>query len=216
MAFGNCECPRAAEIADIPNFECADNIGQVQRIILQRRQNTPSFPTFTGGAAGSAELFASWTPLFAAGDASKVQITPFTENIIIPMVEAINEGGDDNTTIDGAPVVVGGTTPLVTGNFRGLTGDIEEALQAYNCEGEAGNLTAFLINEFGKVIGVTRDGTDFTGIDIASWFVGNRGTEGKNANDKTMLQFSLRFGWSNRLKFVTPLDYDARLDFTNP
>ena len=143
MTFASCVCPLPAEIGDIAAFTCGENLGQIQKIVFQRRQAVAPFPT-QDNAIGGAAVLASWTPLLAAADATKVQVTPFFENLVIPAVEAITEGGDDNTTLDGTPVVVGATTIAVTGNFRSLPAAILAQLKVYACEGD---LSAYFINE---------------------------------------------------------------------
>jgi hypothetical protein len=202
LAF--CECPQPAAIGAIPAFTCGEDFGQIQKIVFQRRQAVATFATVL--AAGT---LANWTALKAALAGTKVVITPFFENFIIPPVEAITEGGDDNTTLDGLAVVVGRSTPIVTGNFRSLPGATFEALEAYICEPD---MTMFWINEFGKIIGDSHDGTDVWGIPVHEWFIGDKGAAGKNTQDKNMFRFGLRAGWSKKLKIITPVDFNARYD----
>ena len=206
--FASCACPPAVAITDIPVEDCGENLGQIQRIVFQRRQATGS-PTFATLVLPT--LIANWDTLKTATDATKVQATPLFEGFTIPAVEAITEGGDDNTTLDGVPLVVGASTITVPGNFRSLPSSILKALKAYNCEK---NLTVFLVNEFGKIIGqsTTDASTDFRGLEILEFFIGDGGNEGKNTQDKTMFRFNLRYGWRDKLKFVTPADFDARFD----
>jgi hypothetical protein len=207
MTFASCICPLPAAITEIGDLTCGENIGQVQKIAFQRRQATPSFPTFSGSAVGSADLLASWTTLLAAADATHVTVTPFFENFVIPGSEGITEGGDDNTTLDGAPIVIGATTPQATGTFRSLTGELLRQLKEYNCEND---LTVFLINEFSQIIGVSPNGTTFTGIPIQAFFIGDGDNNGKNTQDKTNFSFSVRYGWRDRLAFCVPTDFDPR------
>jgi hypothetical protein len=206
--FASCACPLPTEIGDIPALECGENLGQIQKIVFQRRQATGS-PTFATLILPAT--LANWTTLKTASDATKVQTTPFFENFIIPHVEAITEGGNDNTTLDGTPLVVGASTVSVTGNFRSIPAAMLAALKAFNCEND---LTIFMINEFGKIIGesTTLVSTDFRGIEITEFFIGDGGNEGKNTQDKTMFRFNLRYGWRDKLKFVTPSNFNARFD----
>jgi hypothetical protein len=206
--FASCACPQPAAIIDIPALTCGENIGQIQKIIFQRRQATAD-PTFATQLL--PQVLANWQDLQSATDDTKVQVTPFCENVIIPPVEAITEGGDDNTTLDGVPLVVGASTISVTGDFRSIPSAILAALKKYNCENL---LTVFFINEFGKIIGQKTNSaaTDFRGIDILEWFIGDGGNEGKNTQDKTMFRFNLRYGWRDNLIFVTPTDFNARFD----
>lgn len=208
MGFGNCSCPLPAAIPAITAPDCAENLGQIQKIAFQRRQATAPFPTQDNALNGAAAL-ASWTTLLAAVDDTKIVVTPFFENFVIPGSTEILEGGDDNTTLDGKPVVVGGTTSRATGMFRQMPADTIKSLKALMCEID---LTFFMINEFGKIIGQTNDGTDFEGIPLSSLFIGDAGNEGKNTNDKANFGLSLAYGWRDDLAIVEPDDFDARLD----
>lgn len=203
MSFGTCVCPPAAAITTIPSQSCDENIYQIQKFILARRQSAPAIPLIADAA-----LLATWTALKAAVDGTKHQATPFVESVVIPQGTPILEGGDDNTTRDGNPVVVGGSQIRATGLFRGLPASILKVLKEYNCEN---SLMIYFINELGKIIG--REDTtvvgSFTGIPITAFFIGDPGNDGKNTNDKAPVGFNLRYGWRDNLKFVTPTDFDA-------
>lgn len=206
--FASCACPLPTEITDIPAEVCAENIGQIQRIIFQRKQATGS-PTFATQVL--PKTLANWTTLLTATDSTKVQATPLFQAHVIPQVTAITEGGDDNSTIDGNQNVVGASTIEVTGEFPNLPAAILAALQLYNCEP---NLTVFFVNEYKKILGwsTTLVSTDFRGIDIKEFFIGDGGSEGKNTTDKTMFRYNMKYGWRSRLRFVTPTDFDPLFD----
>ena len=207
--FG-CACPAAASLTAIPAITCGENIGQIQKILFQRKQATAS-PTIPDIA--DADVIATWTALKAAVNATKVIVSPFTEEVVIPRGTPITEGGDDNTTLNGNAIVVGAAAIPVTGIFRSIPADVLRALKKLNCEATAG-LTVFLVNESGQIIGQsTGDATtDFRGIPITSFFVGDPGAEGLNTHDKAPFQWGFRYGWRDRLKFVTPTDFDALVD----
>ena len=201
--LGFCVCPPAAAIPGITAFTCGEDFGQIQKFIFQRRGATP-IDTLVNAA-----LLATWTALLAAVDVEKVVVTPFFENFVLPPVEAITEGGDDNTTLDGVARVVGQTTPNGTGNFASLPSATFEEIQAYACEGD---LTVYLINEFEKIIGYSANGTTFQGIPVTNFYIGDKGLNGKNTVDKNMFRVSFRAGWSKKLKTITPTDFNPRYD----
>ncbi len=203
MSFGTCVCPLPAAITTIPAMTCEENIFQIQKYILARRQTAPAIPVIADAA-----VLATWTALKAAVAGTKHQVTPFAESVVIPNGEPILEGGDDNTTRDGNPIVVGASQIRSTGMIRGLTAAVLKVLKTYNCEP---NLMVYFINELGQIIGredLTVAGS-FTGIPISSFFIGDPGNEGKNTNDKAPIGFNLKYGWRDNLKFVTPTDFDA-------
>lgn len=201
--FGNCACPPPDEIVDIPDNDCPSSILQIQKFILARRKAS----TFT--TLLLPKVKANWTTFLTASDDTKHQVTPFCESVVIPASEPILEGGDDNTTRDGNPIVVGAGQIRVTGLFVELTPAVLVALKSYNCEND---LMIYFINQLGKIIGINPTGTVFTGIPITSWFVSDAGNEGLNTRDKTPVGFNLRYGWRDKLTFITPTDFDALLD----
>lgn len=205
--FIDCLCPQPTALTAIPALTCGENLGQIVKIAFQRKQASAPFPSKVGSGSGDAGLLASWTALKAASAGTKVTVTPFLENVIVPPIEAITEGGDDNTTLDGMPIVTGATIVQVTGNFRSITAAILTVLKKYNCEPD---LTVYLINEFGYIIGWSVGGTTFQGIDINNWFIADGGSEGKNTHDKTMFRWNLRYGWRDNLVIVKPADFNGR------
>lgn len=210
MTFASCVCPLPAAIGDIGDVTCGENMGQIQKIAFQTKQANPAFATFTGAALNGADLLASWTSALGAADATKITVTPFFENFVIPQVTPIEEGGDDNTTLDGNPVVVGASSITATGTFRSLPAAQLLQLKDYNCR--TSNLTVFFINEFDDIIGTSANGTTFDGIPIFNFFIGDGDNNGKNTQDKTAFRFNLRYGWRDRLAFCQPSDFNPRTD----
>lgn len=207
--FG-CACPPSAALTAIPENECGLNIGQIQKIMFQRKQATAS-PTIP--VVADAALLATWTALKAAVNDTKVVVSPFCEEVVVPRGTFVKEGGDDNTTLNGTAIIVGAGQIPVVGVFRSLATTVIRALKKLNCETVAG-LTVFFINEEGKIFGVsTGDATtDFRGIPIYSFGVADAGAEGLNTHDKSPFEFGLKYGWRDRLIAVTPTDFDALVD----
>lgn len=201
--FGTCACPLPAAITTIPDVTCGLSIKQIQKFIIARRSDQLI------ATLASAALLASWTPLLAAVDNTKVQVSPFVESVVIPPSEPILEGGDDNTTIDGAPIVVGAGQIRATGLFAELSSAALVALKTYNCESD---LMIGFINQDGKIWGSSPDGVKFTLLPITSFFVSDAGNEGLNTRDKSPVGFNLRYGWRDKLVAVVPTDFDARFD----
>jgi hypothetical protein len=207
--FGAC-CPQSTALTAIPSQDCGENFGQIQKIIFQRRQATAS-PTVAD--IDDAALLATWTALKALNTSAKVIVSPYTEEVVIPPGGAITEGGDDNTTLNGAAINVGAGSIPVTGKIRSPKTEVLRALKKLNCEFVA-SLSVFFVNEDGRIIGQsTGDATtDFRGFPIYSFFIGDPGAEGLNTHDKSNFSFALKYGWRDRVKFVTPTDFDALID----
>lgn len=204
--FSSCDCPLPAAISDITPITCPENWGQIQKLILQRRQVTSPFPTFAEAGVGGADLLASWTVLKGASDETKVQSTPFFDTFTIPPTEPITRGGNDNSTLDGIERVVGAGFALASGQFFGVPAAVLKQLKTFNCE----ELDVYFINEAGKIIGINPTGTEFKGFEVQTFFVGDPGSEGKNTEDKTMFRFNLPYGWRDNAVLVTPSDFNAK------
>lgn len=200
--LGNCDCPPPAAIADIPVNDCGLSLKQIQKFILARR-SASAFATLI-----LPTVLANWTTKLTAVDSTKHQVSPFVESVVIPAATPILEGGDDNTTIDGNPIVVGTGQIRVEGMFAELSSAVLVALKTLNCEND---LMIYFINQDGKIWGKNPSGTIFTGIPITSFFVGDGGNEGLNTRDKSPVSFNLRYGWRDNLVSVIPSDFDARL-----
>lgn len=191
-------CPPPAALTTIPNQTCPENIGQIQKFIFQR-----AGWTFDSEADPTTDfkLLASWTPLLTAVADTKVVVTPYLENVVIPPPEAITEGGGDNSTLNGREIVVGSTNPVVTGNYRMIQNAVIQAMKALGCE----DLVFYAINEFDQLIGRSSDdGETVTGIPIHALFISDLGNEGKNTQDKGNFRFGVDYGWRDDLYIVKP------------
>jgi hypothetical protein len=207
--FG-CACPPSASLEAIPSNDCGLNIGQIQKLIFQRKQATAS-PTVPA-VADAADL-ATWTALKALTTNAKVIVTPFTEEVVVPRGTFIKEGGDDNSTLNGVALIVGAGFIPVTGVFRSLAQAVIRSLKKLNCENYA-NLTVGFINEDGKIFGISTGAatTDFRLIPIYSFGIADAGAEGLNTHDKAPFEFGLKHGWRDNLVAITPADFDALTD----
>lgn len=197
-------CPLPAYLVTIPNQNCPENLGQIQKFIFQRTSASWVFETST-----FIDL-AAWTPLITAVDSTKVVITPFLDSVVIPPTEAITFGGNDNSTINGRKLNVAGAPTTASGEARGISAEIQAALQALSLEGES-SLCMFGINQFNQLIG--RDlypghpGERVGGIPIFSYFCGDAGNEGFAKDDKTKMTFQLDYQWRNNLYVKKPTNW---------
>lgn len=203
-----CACPAPAALTTVLKLTCKENIGQIQRFIFQR---AGADHRFEAAELGLITALASWTPLFAAVDSTKVVSSPLVENVIIPRTEAATEGGGDNTTIDGIEMVIGGNAATVIGQIAEAPSAILAQLRKLMCEPD---LVVFMINQYGQIIG--RDlvpaspGTDVVGIPIQSLFVSDADNNGLNTRDKADIRFGLPYGWRDDLAITTPADFNAK------
>lgn len=201
----NCVCPPSEAIPDIPEFECTENFGQIYKFLISRQG--------TQIAANVTEALdqETYELLMAATDNTKIQITPELEGIVIPQGEPIKEGGDDNSTPLGRALVVGASTIQVEGFVASVKSAVIKAMRAMGCY----KLDLTLINEFGQIIGNLNEDGSVRGFPIHAWYVGDKGSEGKNTRDKAKISFGLDAGWRDDAVVISPTEWDPRFDLSN-
>jgi hypothetical protein len=164
-------------------------------------QTTASFTTTTLLAQ------ATWTPLLAASNDTKIIISPYVSNFVIPRGEVLKEGGNDNTTLNGIPRLNGLSAVSCTGELQDIESAVAEALRALASESAimAGltNLWMYMFNRFGQII-TDIDSTNCPGIPVYNVCAGDTGTEGLNKSNINNLTFDLAPGWSRKVKMFTP------------
>lgn len=195
------QCPPPAALPTIPAQACAEKFDQIQAILFQRKQTAPSFTTTT------VLLQATWTPLLAATNNTKISKSPLFPGLTLPPGEILSTGGNDNTTLNGVRQILGLSSVTVNGQLRNANKAIRAALQSLTAESaiQTGftNLTAYFVNRFGEII-ANVNGTNVTGIEIFNFVVGDPGTEGFNADNISNMSFDLAPGWSDNVEIIKP------------
>src|SRR5574343_64346 len=168
-------CPPPATLTSIPSQACPVRMDQIVRLAFQRKQATASF------TETSILLQATWTPLLTATDATKVVLSPLIPGMVIPPSEILENGGNDNSTINGIPELRGIGFAKVTAQLQSERADIRAALRKLAAESALTpgftNLWAYFINKDGQVIGA-KNGTNVEGFPVYNVAVGDPGTEG--------------------------------------
>lgn len=192
-------CPVPTHLTEVQNPACPENIGQIQKIIFQRARANFVFDSV--GATGSITALASWTPLIAASDDTKVVIAPNCVSVVITPPTPITTGGNDNSTLNGRKLNTGFSSVELTGMFRSMPSEIIAQLKLLQ-KGE--ELVWFGINQFGQF--VARDiypahpGEKVTGIPLFSPFFGDAGNEGFAKDDMANFSFGMDYGWRSDLQ----------------
>ena len=196
-------CPPGSALTAIPSQSCPEVWDQIIRLMIQRKQSTSSFTT------ASLLLSATWTPLFAASDNTKIIKSPLLPNVVIPRGELLKEGGNDNTTINGIPKLNGQAFVPVTLELHNADKDVRAALSLLSSESAIApgftNLWAYFVNRYDQVIGIV-NGSNVDGIPIYNFAVGDMGTEGFAKQNIANISFDLAPGWSKNAKLYTPTD----------
>lgn len=211
-----CDCPKSAAIPNVPLDDCPESFGQVQKIILQRVFSSGStknkFSTLSG--AGAPDLLASWTPLLAAADGTKVVQSPFIQEPVTEPGAARTYGGG-NTTLGGIEIIIGREPTPFTGNILQTAQKTIEALKEYQCE----NVGIYLVDEYGRMGGLTDDNdtpTEFYPIPINGFFVGDKTLGGLENPDLNQIMWKFFPNWSDKFYIVTPTDFNALTDLVTP
>ncbi len=198
MSLGYCECPLGSTLPTISDQDCPFKIGLVTRIAFQRSGTGSEFVTASNNIIDEA----SWDTFLAAVDSTKIQITPRFGGTEVTPSEAIVEGGNDNTTPLGQPIVTGDTIPVFTAQYFNLEPEIKRELRQFICEGD---MTGYFIDNNNVIIGWSTDsGATITGIPMSQIYIGSRGLGGITESDKNNFQLNLPINWDEYLYKSTP------------
>jgi hypothetical protein len=211
-----CVCPRPAAILTVLRVTCPENLGQIQRIVIQRAGS--NFDA-NAGVPNPIAVLASWTPLITAVGATKIIITPYLESFVIPQPEAITRGGNDNTTINGVEQVVGYGGITVTANLTSVPASIIQQLADLMCEPD---LVWYGINQNGRIVCREMDpdanpGDVYSGIPIEPLTLGvpDPGNNGFATFDEATIRFGMAAGWTLNRAIITP-DFNAKTQLLAP
>lgn len=197
---------------DIPVSNCPESFGQIQKVAFQRLYKSTgeknSFKTDAG-----IEKKASWTPLLAADDDTKIVISPYIQ---APTAEAgaARTFGGGNETLGGVEEIVGREPTPFTGVMRKLPQKIIKALKELQCESWGDNLGVYLFDENGA-IGAIQDAKTATThypIPIRSLFIGDKTLGGYEAPDSNNIQWAFLPNWSDDLAIIVPDDFNPLTD----
>lgn len=197
---------------DIPVSNCPESFGQIQKVAFQRLYKSPgeknSFKTDAG-----IEKKASWMPLLAANDDTKIVISPYIQ---APTAEAgaARTFGGGNETLGGVEEIVGREPTPFTGVMRKLPQNIIKALKELQCESWGDNLGVYLFDENGAIGAIQDAKTAKTHypIPIRSLFIGDKTLGGYEAPDSNNIQWVFLPNWSDDLAFIVPEDFNPLTD----
>jgi len=207
------KCPPGATLSGIAATDCPIKWDQIQKLAFGRKAST-RFPN-----AGAFLSEAHWTSLLTALTDAKIVMTPYISGLDIPASEAITQGGNDNTTIDGVREMMGGQSIIVPFMLKNVSAATANELRLIAAETMiqpgVSNIQAYFLATDNNVIydeGVT--GNDFNGFTVLNLFVPDIASAGLNTNTMYNCSFELRFGWSQYWA-LQQLPFNPR-DLENP
>lgn len=204
-------CPIGAAIADVIIDSCPSNVGQIQKLFIQRVYSSGS--TLNSLSAANAVLGASWTALFAASAGTKVQQTPFISAPENELGAPITYGGG-NDTVNGELITMGYESSKFTCKILQAHAKTAESLKGMVGE----TLGVWLVNEHGRIWADSDNATTPTTyypIWITDFTVSDRKLGGRLEPDYYMVSFNLPPNWANKLNEIIPADFDPLTAFSN-
>lgn len=195
-----CKCPGNASLPTIPQVDCYESFGQIQKAIFQRLYKS----TGEKNKLGKEQItkLASWTPLLTASDDTKVVVSPYIQAPTNEAGEPRTFGGG-NDTPGGIEEIIGRDPSSFTGVLRKIPQKVIKAMKELQCESWGDNLGVYLVDGNGAIECLSDD-TDCFPIPIRSLFIGDKSHGGFEAPDNNAIQWSFLPNYSDDLVIVVP------------
>ena len=209
----NCGCPAGAHLADLTIAECKESLGQIQKIIIQRRYQSAGLLNKISTA--DIKKKTAMAGFAAAADGTKIIISPYIQNPTTTPGEARTFGGG-NQTLGGIEIVIGREPTTFEGVIYQEKQSTIAAMKSYSCE----EIGVYLIDENGN-IGAIADSpanpANYSPIPIRSFFVGDKNLGGYEEPDSNSIRWSFLPNWSDNLVIIqqSEMDYNPLTDLTN-
>lgn len=211
----NCGCPAGKHLNDLEIAECKESFGQIQKVIFARIFSSTGVKNKI--PKESIANKATMTSLFAAGDGTKLIISPYIQNPTTEPGEARTFGGG-NQTLGGIEIVIGREPTTFTGIIYQEAQSVIKTLKTYSCE----KIGVFLIDEngnIGAIEAINSDGksTSYEPIPVDKFFVGDKNLGGYEEPDSNTISWSFYPNWSDNLVLIKAdtLNYNPLTELTN-
>lgn len=201
-------CKRPDALTAISKFDCAVHFGQLVALLIQRGQDTPSFAN-----EAALKLLATWTPLLAAPDETKIIKTPEFAGFVFPGSEPQYTDENSNNSIDGNGYFTGFNSVKPTGKFVGIPSALKAQLSLISDESRPGldpGTTFFGITGDGRLIYDLDENGAIRGIPFVNFYVGSLASQGLKANNENAFGLTLPGEWDKNVQIVKP-SFNPRL-----
>ncbi|GGG97403.1 hypothetical protein [Pedobacter zeae] len=190
-------CPLDEALTEIVRQSCNFKIGQGAKLVFGIIGSTAPFTPTT------ILTKTAWDALVTATDETKIVVTNYINNLVIPGTDAVEEGGETN--LNRMPELIDGGNAAATFNPRGIEPAIRAAMQKLTpysaIQPGVTDLGFFIINSDGDIV---CDATNVW-IPVYNFFLGDSDVVAeKGKSNSSIGKFMLAFGWSNNLKKYTP------------
>lgn len=209
----NCGCPAGAHLADLNIAECKESLGQIQKVIIQRRYQSTG--VLNNIPVASIKTKTAMAALAAAANGTKIIISPYIQNPTTTPGEARTFGGG-NQTLGGIEIVIGREPTPFEGIIYQEKQSTIKAMKTYSCE----EIGVYLIDENGNIGAIADDPenpTMYSPIPVRSFFVGDKNLGGYEEPDSNAIRWSFLPNWSDNLVIInqSELDYNPLTDLVN-
>ncbi len=207
------KCPPGPYLGGIAPTTCPMKWDQTQKLALGRK-SAGRFPN-----AGAFISEAHWQALFNAINDSRLVITPYLSNLVIPPSEVLSTGGNDNTTIDGVREITGVGFVTVTAMLKNVSAETANELRLIGTESMiqpgVSNIVGYFLQTSNAVVwDKTVSLEAYEGFEIFNFVVTDLGNEGLNSNTTINVSFDMKGGWSQYWGYQV-LPFNPR-DLSNP
>lgn len=191
------DCPLEEALIEILRQNCNFKIGQAAKLVFGRIGATAPFTPTT------ILTKTAWDALITASDETKIVVTNYITNLVIPGTDSVEEGGETN--LRRMPELLDGGNAAATFNARGIEPVIRAAMQKLTpysaIQPGVSELGFFIINSDGDI---ACDATAVW-IPVYNFFIGDSDVVAeKGKSNSSIGKFMLEFGWSNNLVKYTP------------
>ena len=213
----NCGCPAGTHLADLTIAECKESLGQIQKIIIQRRYSSQG--VLNKIPAANIITKTAMTALATAADGTKIIISPFIQNPTTTPGEARTFGGG-NQTLGGIEIVIGREPTTFEGIIYQEKQSTIKTMKEYSCE----EIGVYLIDENGNIGAIKEEvtsgsstTTNYLPIPVRSFFLGDKNLGGYEEPDSNAIKWSFLPNWSDDLEIIkqSTMDYNPLTDLVN-
>ena len=213
-----CQCPAASAISTIPNVQCPENFGQIQKVAFQRLRQADGTRNSFAAASGTPttptiNLLANWTSKMAASNGTKSVVSPYINAPADSGGDARRSSGG-NDDLGGIAEVLGGNPVQFDGVLRAVPQSVIKVMKELECEANAGNLGVYLFDENGNIEAI-QDQTEpntYYPIPIRSLFIGSKIHGNFDAKDSNAISWMYPDNYSDDLEIIKPKDFNPLTD----
>lgn len=210
----NCGCPAGAHLADLQIADCKESLGQIQKVIIQRRYGSAG--VLNTIPAASIKSKTAMVALATAADGTKIIISPYIQNPTTTPGEARTFGGG-NQTLGGIEIVIGREPTTFEGIIYQEKQSTIKTMKEYSCE----EIGVYLIDENGNIGAIKTTSENnvvaYAPIPLRSFFVGDKNLGGYEEPDSNAIRWSFLPNWSDDLEIIkqVDMDYNPLTDLVN-